>query len=161
MRTKVMASVLALGLTGAAMAADPQVQAELDALKAPVKQQAAEIQDLRAANGDSWLNQRRAEEIKSLVHEVLSDAETRASLAEGGMTAGWRDHFFLASEDGNFLLRISGQEQIRYIYNRDRDNGHYPGSFNNSASQISLHEDADPKFTYQVSILMSDEDDTG
>jgi len=164
MRTKVMASALALGLTATAMAAESQVQAELDALKAQVQQQSAELQALRAQNGESWLNQRRAEEIKSLIHEVLSDAETRASLQEGGLTAGWRDHFFLASEDGNFLLRVGGQVQVRYILNAtnvvdDDDREHYEG-FEMRRTMLSFDGHLfDPKFTYQVSMLMSDQDD--
>lgn len=116
MRTRTIISALTIGLSAAGFAAadDATVQAELQALKARVEQQDKELQGLKAANGDTWMNQRRAEEIKGLIHEVLSDAETRASLQEGGLTAGWRDHFFLASEDGNFLLRLSGQVQTRY-----------------------------------------------
>jgi hypothetical protein len=161
MRTKVTAGVLVLGLSAAAMAADPQVQAELDALKAQIKQQASEIQELRASTGDTWLNQRRAEEIKSLIHEVLSDAETRASLQEGGLTAGWRDNFFLASEDGNFLMRVGGQAQIRYVVGYDQagevdDRQHHEG-FEVRRAMISFDGHLfDPRFTYQVSILMSD-----
>lgn len=166
MRSMVMASALALGLTATTMAADPQVQAELDALKAQVQQQSAELQELRTQSGESWLNQRRAEEIKSLIHEVLSDAETRASLQEGGLTAGWRDHFFLASEDGNFLLRVGGQVQTRYLlaYNNpdgeeDLDDREHHEGFEMRRAMISFDGHLfDPKFTYQVSLLMSDSD---
>ncbi|QNN22377.1 hypothetical protein HED60_08850 [Planctomycetales bacterium ZRK34] len=107
---------------------DQNLARELEALKAQLQQQnsriaaqEAELQQMRAAQGDSWLTERRAEEVKTLIRDVLSDADTRASLAEGGMTAGWKDHFFLASEDGNFLLRISGQVQARYVYNQARN----------------------------------------
>jgi len=89
---------------------DVDVVAELQALK-------AEVARLRAENGDSWLNQRRAEEVKSLVREVLSDADTRASLAGEGMTAGWKKGFFLSDPEGKFLLEIGGQLQFRYIAN--------------------------------------------
>jgi len=114
------AAVMAIGMTSAAFAADSSdsdLRAELEALKATIRSQDKELQQLRAANDDTWLNERRAEEVKTLIRDVLSDADTRASLAEGGMTAGWKDHFFLASEDGNFLLRLSGQVQSRYTYN--------------------------------------------
>lgn len=185
MKTTFTLSALVLGLSASAMAADPQVQAELDALKAQVQQQSQEIQQLRAQNGDTWLNQRRAEEIKGLINEVLSDAETRSSLAEGGLTAGWRDNFFLASEDGNFLLRVRGQEQIRYVFNNSQHGGitdetvaidpdtgevirtrtgpnsnreHFEG-FENRRTMISFDGHLfDPKFTYQVSLLLSDAD---
>jgi hypothetical protein len=84
MKTKFLIASLVLATAAGAFAATPadkdvDVVAELQALK-------AEVARLRAENGDSWLNQRRAEEVKSLVHEVLADADTRASLAGEGMT---------------------------------------------------------------------------
>ncbi|MEX2670615.1 MAG: porin [Phycisphaeraceae bacterium] len=97
------------------------IRAELDALKSQVQDQQSEIQRLRSASGESWLNERRSEEVRALVHEVIGDADTRASFQEGGLTAGHRDHFFIASDDGNFLLNVSGQVQTRYIYNKRRD----------------------------------------
>lgn len=83
------------------------VQAELRALKAQVAQ-------LQAQSSDSWMTQRRAEEVKALIGDVLKDADTRASMAGSGMTAGHSKNFFLASEDGNFLLNIGGRIQMRY-----------------------------------------------
>jgi len=75
----------------------------------------AEVEDLRSRDQGSWLDGRRAEEVKALIHEVLADAESRASLAAGGLTAGFNKGFFLASEDGNFLMKIGGYVQARYI----------------------------------------------
>lgn len=89
-------------------------QQELQSLKEQVAQ-------LRAENHSTWLDQRRAEELKAIVHDVLADADTRASLADTAMTAGWNKKFFLASADGKFLLNLGGQLQFRYIYN-SRDN---------------------------------------
>ena len=82
-----------LGLASVTYAAEQSVdvQAALKALK-------AEVAAMRSANSESWLNERRAEEVKALVREVLADAETRASLAEGGMSAGHNGKaFYLAS----------------------------------------------------------------
>lgn len=77
-----------------------------------------EVTDLRGNQDNNWLNQRRAEEIKALVQEVLSDADTRASLLAGGATAGHENGiFYLASPDGNFLLQIGGLIQTRYTWN--------------------------------------------
>jgi hypothetical protein len=80
---------------------------------------------LEGGQDSNWLNERRQEEVKALVRDVLADADTRASLAGEGMTAGHNGkHFFLASEDGSFSMAISGQIQFRYIWNnRDDDPG--------------------------------------
>lgn len=65
----------------------------------------------------TWLTQQRAEEIRGIVHDVLADADTRASLLGSGMNAGWDDGFFISSADGNFRLNLRGQMQFRYMYN--------------------------------------------
>ncbi|MAE64894.1 MAG: hypothetical protein CMJ18_11550 [Phycisphaeraceae bacterium] len=72
--------------------------------------------ELKASQDGDWLDQRRAEEVKTLIRDVLADAETRASLMEGGATAGHNgESFFLASDDGGFLLKIQGLLQMRYV----------------------------------------------
>ena len=76
----------------------------------------ARLAELEAKQNSQWLNQRRSEEIKALVDDVLSDADTRASLLENGVTAGHNGKaFYLASQDGSFLLKINGQIQLRYL----------------------------------------------
>jgi len=101
---------LLIGIAGVARAdATPDLRAELDAVK-------AELDELRNANGTQWLNERRAEEVKTLIRDVLQDADTRASLLDSGMTAGHNgSRFFLASDDGGFLLEISGLIQMRHV----------------------------------------------
>lgn len=77
-----------------------------------------EMSEMRARSQDTWLSERRKEEIREIVQEVIQDSDTRASLAAGGATAGHNGkNFFLTSEDGKFLLLISGQIQARYIVN--------------------------------------------
>ena len=46
------------------------------------------VAELKAASDDDWLTERRAQEIRGLVEDVLADADTRASLLQDGMTAG-------------------------------------------------------------------------
>ena len=83
--------------------------AEIAALKSRIAQ-------LEGEQGQTWLNERRAEEVKSLVKEVLADADTRASLLAEGATAGHDGgHFWVGSADGSFLLRVSGIIQIRHV----------------------------------------------
>lgn len=120
-RFKLVVSALVLGVAASSHAAEPSntaLMAQLEAMKAQLATQQAEINQLRSTNNQSWMNERRAEEVKTLIREVLSDADTRSSLMEGGMTAGRKNgKFFIGSEDGNFMLNISGQIQSRYIYN--------------------------------------------
>ncbi len=147
----VTAATLAFG--GAAWAEQPtNVEAELKALR-------AEITALKAKEGETWLTQRRAEEVKALVREVLADADTRASLQEGGMTAGYNKGFFLASDDGNFYLKIGGQSQTRYIYNNtDHDKGDPEGvkdedeaGFQQRRTKLTFEGHIfDPKFKYEI-----------
>ena len=115
--TMTIVMALLLGVP-AAVLADGDLAAEVEALKATVRAQGQEIQQLRAASSEMWLNERRAEEVKTLISEVLSDADMRASLLEEGMTAGYDgEHFFIGSARGDFLMIISGLIQVRYTYN--------------------------------------------
>lgn len=92
-----------------------QLRAELDAMK-------AELAQLRNEESENWLNERRAEEVKALVHETLADAETRATLLQDGVMAGYDGKkFFMQSADGSFRLNVEGQIQFRYVYNHTRD----------------------------------------
>lgn len=72
---------------------------------------------LRSGQDEPWLTTRCAAEIRGLVQDVLADADTRSSLLQDGMTAGWDKGFFLGSADGNFLLKVQGQLQARFVYN--------------------------------------------
>jgi uncharacterized coiled-coil protein SlyX len=104
-----------------ATAADADLEARIRQLENLVSNQGTEIQQLRSTSGESWMTQRRAEEVRALIGDVLKDADTRASLASHGMTAGHNGGFFISSEDGNFLLNVGGMVQARYIYNDAND----------------------------------------
>ena len=84
------------------------------------------VSDLMQEKGENWLTAQRASEIRAVVQDVLSDADTRANLAGTSATAGYDDGFFIASPDGNFKLKINGQLQNRFAYNwlstRDMEN---------------------------------------
>lgn len=62
-----------------------------------------------------------ADEVRAIVAEMLSDAQTRSSLLANGATAGYDKNFFLASADGNFRLNVSGIIQFRYLINFRED----------------------------------------
>jgi len=75
------------------------------------------VSDLMQEKGENWLTAQRASEIRSVVQDVLSDADTRANLQGSAATAGYNDGFFIASPDGNFKLKINGELQNRWAYN--------------------------------------------
>ncbi len=98
----------------------------------------SEIDKLRLENGDEWLTEQRADEIRGLVSDVLADADTRASLMQNGFTAGWSEHFFLSSTDGRFKLQVSGQQQFRFIWNYREAPDKYRYGFENTRTKLTL-----------------------
>lgn len=110
---------VAMGLAFCGSAYGNATDNETEALMAEVAALKAQVAQLSA--GEDWLTEQRADEIRGLVQDVLSDADTRASLLQSGMTAGWDKGFFLASSDGNFKLKLSGLVQVRFNYNNQDD----------------------------------------
>jgi len=64
------------------------------------------------------------DQVRSIVAEMLADAETRSSLLQAGGSAGHDgSDFFLSSGDGAFRLNVGGTIQFRYIIDfRDEEN---------------------------------------
>lgn len=94
---------------------------EIERLKesnAALAEKVGALEQRVAEGGDAaWLTEQRATEIRAIVTDVLADAGTRASLADGA-TAGYdaKKGFFLASADGNYTMQIRGEMQIRWAY---------------------------------------------
>ena len=95
-----------------------------------------EIAELRAQTGDTWLTEERANQIRLLVEDVLTDADTRSSLLQDGATAGWDGRFFLASADGRFRLNVGGQMQFRWIWNYHDQAPAYVYGFENTRTKL-------------------------
>ncbi len=95
-----------------------------------------EIDELHAQLGDTWLTEQRADEVRNLVADVLSDADVRASLLQDGLIAGWSDHFFLASPDGRFKLQMEGQLQFRFVWNYHDRPDRYIYGFENTRTKL-------------------------
>lgn len=74
------------------------------------------IRQLEAETGERWLTEQRAEQVRAVVRDVLSDSSQRSSLQQAGATSGYDRNFFIASADGNFRLNLEGQIQVRYAY---------------------------------------------
>jgi hypothetical protein len=120
-----LVSVLAvLGVLVATPSALAQTSEEFSAMKQRLESLETEVVDLRsrvATQDGQWLNEQRAQQVKELVREVLADADTRAALMDTALTAGWKNGFYMGSEDGNYLLRIRGLLMIRHVYNHQSD----------------------------------------
>lgn len=145
-----IALVGAITLAGGAFAGEGATDADL---RSRVAELEARLATLQAQNGDQWLTEARAAEIRSLVQDVLADADTRTSLLQGG-TAGWDKGFFLASGDGKFKLKINGQLQFRYVFNHqdeDATEDTSRGGFENRRTKLTFEGHVvDPSWKYHV-----------
>ena len=114
-----------LVLTGATLAIGQPVLADnpptVEQLQKQMAEMQAQMDDLRHRLGEDWMTERRAEEIRDLVQDVLADADTRFSLLQNGMTAGYDGGFVIGSSDGRFKLTVNGQLQFRFVYNSQDD----------------------------------------
>ncbi|MEM1212824.1 MAG: porin [Planctomycetota bacterium] len=75
----------------------------------------ARVAELERQQNQTWLSERQAHEVKSLIAETLQDADTRASLLADEMSAGWKKKFFLQNGDGSFNMTFGGQLQFRFV----------------------------------------------
>ena len=88
--------------TGFATADDIDLQARLEAAE-------ARIAELSASDSDNWLNDKRAEQIRGLVHDVLADADTRAMLQGNG--------------NNPVTVNVHGFLQTSWMYNDTKQTG--------------------------------------
>ena len=143
-----------------ATAQQPSPYGQSTKSRSTIKELAARIADLertvdqlQSANNDQWLTAKRADEIRALVYDVLADADTRSSLLQDGLTAGWNKNFFLGSADGNFLLKVQGQLQARFVYNtqdNSPDDDHRWGFENRRTKLIFSGNVIDPSWQYRI-----------
>jgi len=103
-------STLAIG--GAAFGAEQNSD-----MAAQIADLRAQIASLQQSQGDQWLTEQRASEIRGIVTDVLADAETRSSLQGSGANAGYNGGFFISSGDGAFSMKMNVLEQIRWTFN--------------------------------------------
>ncbi|MFN0011966.1 MAG: hypothetical protein ACKVS8_10015 [Phycisphaerales bacterium] len=114
------------------------------------------------------------DEVRAIVSEMLSDAETRSSLLQGGGTAGYDKNFFIASSDNNFRINFSGYSQWRYTMSfRDDGAGNAPtgvaGNDNNLETGFTNHRTylqfdghvINPDFKYVINGEFSDNNTGG
>ena len=107
-----------LAIGGAAFGADQNSE-----LAAEVANLKAQIAEMKNSQGDAWLTEQRASEIRGIVTDVLADADTRSSLQGSGAGAGYNGGFFMSSADGNYSMKLNVLEQVRWTFNNRNDAG--------------------------------------
>ena len=156
-----MQKTLTTGMLAAAALAGPpalaQGDAELDAMRSQIAAMQAKLDGMEAAAADRGATDR----LRAATDAALADAEARVNYQADQMLAGHDGKtFFLESEDGAFSLGLSGQAQVRYIYNERSD---APGDGlgdSDSLSGFQLRRTklkgkghiADPKIGYNITL---------
>ena len=136
--TGFLAGTITLAFTSIAGAADSTTS--IDSLRAELNELRSQNDALAArvdAQDSEWLNEERAGEVRSLVQDVLADSQSRTSLQDSGMMAGYKagKGFYLSNQDGSFSLMMSGQLQTRWVMNNSRDED--PAGNNINGSETS------------------------
>jgi hypothetical protein len=143
--------VATLTLTSAGFAGsdtNADLQARLEAAE-------TRINELSVATNNNWLNDARSDEIRSLVHDVLADADTRASLQGSGSTAGYNGGFTVGSADGNWSLTMNGLLQASWSnvdvdVSPGGDNDTDGWGFNTPNTWINMSGTVASDFSYDV-----------
>lgn len=100
----------------AALASDDRSVDELRQRVAELEAQVAEM----GSKDAGWMTEQRADEIRSLVRDVIADADTRASLLNASGLS-YNDGFVFRSQDGDMEVAMSGQLQVRWVGNVQDD----------------------------------------
>jgi hypothetical protein len=149
--TKFVGLLAGTALASSAFAAS--VESNTDAMS-QIAELKKEIAELKSQNSDKWLTEQRADEIRSVVQDVLSDADTRSSLQAAAATSGYNNGFFISSPDGNFKLQINGQLQNRWAYNwlstRDMNNSTTGGAAATSGTNFNAAGVAKSAYGFEV-----------
>ncbi len=93
---------------------DPQPDPRLGAMQQELDVLRQEIREVRAQQDSPWLTERRSQEVRALILEVFSDADTRASLLSDELTC-YYDGGFIIRDNDTFLLKFGSYIQFRYI----------------------------------------------
>jgi len=153
-RFGLVAGTTALAIAGSAFGG---AESDNDAL-AQIAELKRELAELKQAEGQDWLTEQRAGEIRGIVQDVLADADTRTSFQSSGAMAGWNKGFFLASPDGNFKLNVTGFMQIRWTANHangtnatSTNGNNYEWGWENANTYLDFSGNVvDPSWTYHI-----------
>ena len=123
----------------------------------------AEIAALKGNQGEQWLTEQRADQIRGVVQAVLADSNTRSTFQHaGGATAGYNNGFFISSADGNYSLKINALEQVRFVWNNTYQDTKDQNSwgFENRRTQAFFSGNVvDPSWKYLVGMAYDAQND--
>ncbi len=150
---KIALGALAIGLGCSMVLATPDIDTMSDQdLRDLVFELKSEVDALRSEQDSNWLTEQRAEKIRGLVSDVLADADTRSALQGSGMTSGYNKGFFISSDDGNWLVKITSQVQVRWHFNDAPAQSNAHGfEIRRAKLRFSGHV-IDPSWEYKVSV---------
>ena len=156
MKAKLSITALSFALTSIAAVGAPltldDLFRELEALKAIVQSQQAEIAELRAGLVDKKAPE--AGTAKASVRET--ETETRGALLEDPPRAGHDGkRLLISSDDKSFDLQIGGQLQVRYLYNKRKGASidEVESGFQIRRGKVNFKGHVlDPKLTYYVQV---------
>jgi hypothetical protein len=141
-------------MTTASMANPNPTTASVDELRQMVVELQSEVAQLKNQD-NQWLNEQRSDQVRSLIHDVLADADTRSSLQGTGANAGYNKGAFLQSSDGNWKLKINGQLQSRWLYN-DANGLDSQHGFEQRRTKIKFSGHiGDPSWVYKIALTWS------
>ena len=157
--TGFLAGTITLAFSSIAGAADSTTS--IDSLRAELNELRSQNDALAArvdAQDSEWLNEERAGEVRSLVQDVLADSQSRTSLQDSGMMAGYKagSGFYLSNQDGSFSLMMNGLIQTRWVMNSNETRKDAGGEENEYGFQIRRARLAftgnvvDPSWTYNI-----------
>ena len=140
----------------------PMATAEIDTrdqevanLRNMVETLRGEVDVLRGQQNTNWMTEQRSEQIRGLVQDVLADADTRSSLQGDGATSGYNKGFYIQNADGSFKLKINGQIQSRWIYNRTKSPDESSHGFENRRVKLKFSGNViDDTWGYKITAVM-------
>jgi len=141
---------ISIGALVLVMVASSSQDDKIQTLQKLVHELREDVAELKNQKNETWLNHQRAEEIRSLVLEVLSDADTRASMRGDGVLAGYDGGAYLMSLDENWKLKINGQLQVRWLYNNADRQASQRGFELRRTKVIFSGYVVDPSWTYKI-----------
>ena len=148
-------------LTAGVLATDVQLSDRLAELEAKSDRDDARIAELEArfatldqADRVDWLTQKRAEEIRGLVEDVLADADARTNLLGG--SSGYDGGVVIGNK--NWRLKTNFYTQQRFILNSQdvTSNGTRWGFENARTRFIMSGNVASPEWFYKVEVELTD-----
>ncbi len=156
-RTAVVAASFVVA--SSALAREPPVDDPTADLNARLDRIEATLDRLEFARGPArWLHDRRAAEIRTLVEDILADAESRAARLDDAAGSGWDKGFVVRSADGNFLIRANLLFQLRFAFNHRNHStadGTRWGFEVRRARIITSGHIVDPTLTYKMSVALT------